>query len=77
MFIVSIWIFHYINLINKMPKKTPNVYICNVEKIWDRNVTAYTINSILFDLGKMKIDERWFDKIVHLKIYFYLKWRIY
>lgn len=56
-----------------MPKKPPNVYICNVDKIWDRNVTAYTINSILFDFAKLKIDERWFDKIVHLKIYFYLK----
>lgn len=40
--------------------------MCNVDKIWDRNVTANTINSILFDLGKMKIDERWFDKNAYL-----------
>lgn len=56
-----------------MLKKILNVYNCNVDKIQNCNVIVYMINLILFDFGKMKIDERWFDKIVYLKIYFYLK----
>lgn len=46
-------IFLQVNKSSQQNAEKMNVYICNVDKIWDRNVTANTINSILSDLGKM------------------------
>lgn len=46
-------IFLQVNKSSQLKAEKMNVYICNVETIWDRNITANTINSILSDLGKM------------------------
>lgn len=50
-------IFLQVNKSSQQKAEKMDVYICNVDKIWDRNVTANTINSILSEYTLCEIIE--------------------